>query len=262
MRNRRPTTHYRQSCSLAVASLRLAPLAEHIRAHRKLTFDSIADIGRTLTAAKGQLRHGQWLIWIATEVRMSEQTCLHYMRVADFAAKSKTIGDLRGIDPSALYLLTAPSTPKAAQELAIKDAQDGLHIGLTEMRRIIAETKEQAKQRRIAAKGNVPSSSPPVRKMDELPEQPTDLTPTERAEAKLRRYLEQIGAVEDRVTALAHCEKPAMPNDQLRETIRRFDGIMNTLGRLGDELKDRLAEQEHKEDGGAQSAQRTHSLQR
>jgi hypothetical protein len=47
--------------------------------------------GRLLRQVKGQLRHGEWLPWLATNVPFSQQTASAYMRIAENYGTSRTL---------------------------------------------------------------------------------------------------------------------------------------------------------------------------
>jgi hypothetical protein len=68
-----------------------------------------------LLEAKGQVAHGQWLLWLKANVAFSERTAQGYMTVArrweELEAKAQRVADLPFRD--AVKLLAAPAQPEA-----------------------------------------------------------------------------------------------------------------------------------------------------
>jgi hypothetical protein len=58
------------------------------------TVENIIEIGRDLTLAKERLGHGNFLAWLDTEFRMSDQTARNFMNVARRFSKSQSLLDL------------------------------------------------------------------------------------------------------------------------------------------------------------------------
>jgi hypothetical protein len=83
--------------------------------------ESLITIGQRLVVVKDMLEHGQFSDWCQTEFDMSQRTAQRMMQVADvFGGKSDTVSFLTD---SAMYLLSAPSTPEPAREQVIQEAQ-------------------------------------------------------------------------------------------------------------------------------------------
>ena len=117
------------SISLALGNEQLAEHATAIRALGKRVAHGVIEIGDRLIAAKEICGHGNWLPWLEREFKWSDQTARRFIQVAE-AAKFNNLEDLN-IDISALYLLTAPSTPLEVVENVI-----ALHQGGQRIRRI------------------------------------------------------------------------------------------------------------------------------
>lgn len=83
----------------------------------------IIDIGQKLIEVKARLGYGQFGPWLKAEFEWSERTARSFMQVAT-QFKSANFADLR-IAPSALYLLSAPSTPESARDEALARAEAG-----------------------------------------------------------------------------------------------------------------------------------------
>lgn len=99
---------------------------EEIRGLMRRTAQGIVDIGQKLLDIKEKLGHGNFLNWLKKEFDWSEQTALRFMQVAK-QFKSNNLLDLE-IAPSALYILSAPSTPDSVREEALFRAEAGEKI--------------------------------------------------------------------------------------------------------------------------------------
>ncbi len=105
-----------------------------IRGLMKRTAQGILDIGQKLLIIKEKLGHGNFLNWLQLEFNWSEPTAQRFMQVAR-QFKSVNLMDL-SIAPSALYILSAPSTPDWVREEAISRAQAGEDITYTTAKEI------------------------------------------------------------------------------------------------------------------------------
>lgn len=100
-----------------------------IRTLMKRTAQGIVEIGCRLIDVKECLGHGKFGAWLLAEFEWTDRTARQFMRVAE-EFKSANFADLP-FAPSALYLLSAPSTPKAAKEEALARAESGEPITYT-----------------------------------------------------------------------------------------------------------------------------------
>src|SRR6478735_8849764 len=76
---------------------------------RRQCASSTIQIGRALLESKRHLSHGEFTKWVELEVGVPVRTAQAYMRVAAWAAdKGASVARL---SPSALYLLSASTTP-------------------------------------------------------------------------------------------------------------------------------------------------------
>ena len=107
---------------------------EEIRVLMKRTAQGILDIGQRLLIIKEKLGHGNFLNWLKLEFNWSEPTAQRFMQVAR-QFKSVNLMDL-SIAPSALYILSAPSTADWVREEAISRAQAGENITYTTAKEI------------------------------------------------------------------------------------------------------------------------------
>jgi hypothetical protein len=94
-----------------------------IKALVSRTAQDILTIGCKLREVKGLLNHGQWERWLHDEFQWSATSAKRMMQVAA-RFKSANLVDLP-IDPSALYVLAAPSTPEVVVKEAVEAASQG-----------------------------------------------------------------------------------------------------------------------------------------
>lgn len=130
-----------------------AKVAEQVRSsaqaiHQQLqnTLESAVKIGQELLAVKEALEHGHFLPWLRAEFGWSERTAYNFMSVAQ-RFELATIANLP-IQPTAAYLLAAPSVPDEARQAAIEKAEAGEEISTTVAKEIVAEAKKKKKPRR------------------------------------------------------------------------------------------------------------------
>lgn len=103
-------------------------IVQRIRHRVKQTLEDLIAVGNDLIAAKRVLPHGRFIPWLRAEFGWAERTARNCMNVAQrFGAKTAIIADLR-IDPTAAYLLAAPSSPEEASTAALERAAHGERI--------------------------------------------------------------------------------------------------------------------------------------
>jgi molecular chaperone DnaK (HSP70) len=125
--------------------------AEHIRETVKRTIEGIIEVGQDLIQVKEALPHGQFSPWLRAEFGWTERTARNFMAVAEaFGPKTEIISDLR-IDPTAAYLLAAPSAPDEARQAAVKMAESGERITAKVAKRILAKERKKPAKRRTRA---------------------------------------------------------------------------------------------------------------
>ena len=105
----------------------------------------IINIGQSLIDVKGKLEHGQFYLWLETEIGLNYRTANRFMSVAE-RFKSEQLLDL-DILPSALYELSAPSVPETATKEALNRAKQGEKINVS--------TAKQIKNKHSAANDTV-----------------------------------------------------------------------------------------------------------
>ena len=120
--------------------------ADRIRERIKKTVEDIIEVGNDLLTVKEVLPHGHFLPWLKGEFGWSERSAQNFMSVAE-KFKSAKIADLP-IQPSAAYLLAAPSVPDEAREKAVEKAEAGEEITFAAAREIVAEARKKKRPRR------------------------------------------------------------------------------------------------------------------
>jgi gas vesicle protein len=123
--------------------------AERIRAKVKKTVEDIIEVGNDLLAVKEALEHGHFLKWLRAEFGWGERTAYNFISVAE-RFKIANFASLP-IQPSAAYLLAAPSVPDEARQVAIQKAEAGEAITTKVAKEIVAEAKKKKRPRRQKA---------------------------------------------------------------------------------------------------------------
>jgi gas vesicle protein len=123
--------------------------ADRIRERVKKTVEDIIDVGNDLLAVKEALPHGQFGPWLKAEFGWSERSAQNFMSVAE-RFKSAKFAELP-IQPSAAYLLAAPTVPDEARQVAVEKAEAGEEITFAAAREIVAEAKKKRRPRRQKA---------------------------------------------------------------------------------------------------------------
>jgi hypothetical protein len=123
--------------------------ADRIRQRLKKTLEDLIEVGNDLLAVKEALEHGQFLKWLRAEFGWSERTAYNFTSVAE-RFKLATIASLP-IQPTAAYLLAAPSVPDEARQQAIERAEAGEEINTVVAKEIVAEARKKKRPRRQKA---------------------------------------------------------------------------------------------------------------
>ncbi len=132
--------------ALGDAAEQVRTSTEKIRKILHKTIEDIIEVGTELLAVKEALPHGQFGKWLAAEFGWRERSAENFMSVAlRFGGKSAKIAELK-IQPSAAYLLAAPSVPDEARVAAIERAECGEDITSTVAKEIISETRKREKK--------------------------------------------------------------------------------------------------------------------
>src|ERR1700730_8676906 len=122
---------------------KLRSMADRIRQKVKKSLENIIEIGNDLTAVKEELPHGEFGPWLKAEFGWGERMAQNFMSVAErFGTKTEIIADLT-IEPTAAYLLAAPSVPDEARQMAVERAEAGEQITTSVAKEIVAETRKK-----------------------------------------------------------------------------------------------------------------------
>jgi hypothetical protein len=110
----------------AATSKYLKKRAAEVKGLMRQTVETLIKTGNILIEVKSRLPHGQWSNWCETEFGWSQRTARQMVNVAEtFSPDSLSNLD---IATSALYILSAPSTPEEAREEALFLARKGQPI--------------------------------------------------------------------------------------------------------------------------------------
>ncbi len=119
--------------------------AERIRRTVQKTVGNIIEIGQELLAAKESVGHGHFEPWLRAEFSWTKRTAQNFMSVAErFGGNTQLISHLP-IDPTAAYLLAAPSAPDGARQTAVERAEAGERITTPVAREILAAMRNRPK---------------------------------------------------------------------------------------------------------------------
>jgi len=130
--------HFDYTPLAAEVAQRVEMAAKRIRILVQRTMEDALAVGQELLAVKETLPHGQFSVWLRAEFDWTERTARRFMAVAQrFGPKTDTMSVLP-IDPTAAYLLAAPSAPQAASEIALHRAQSGERITVSVAKEILA----------------------------------------------------------------------------------------------------------------------------
>ncbi len=121
--------------------------AHRIRESLQRTLTGLIEVGGELRAVKAVLGHGQFGQWLRAEFGWTDRTARNLMAVSmRFGAKTEMISEMR-IDPTAAYLLAAPSAPEEARETALRRAEAGERITASAAREILARVRKSTSGR-------------------------------------------------------------------------------------------------------------------
>jgi hypothetical protein len=120
--------------------------AERIRAKVKKSLEDLIGIGADLRAVKEALGHGQFGRWLRSEFGWTERMARNFMAVAERFGKTEMISDLH-IQPTAAYLLAAPSAPDEARQAAIERAAAGEKITTDLAKELLTRARKRLRRR-------------------------------------------------------------------------------------------------------------------
>jgi hypothetical protein len=114
-----------------------------IRERMKRTVEDVIQIGRDLIKVKAVLGHGVFGKWLKTELGWSHKTSERFVSVAETFGPIFDNLSILPLQPSAAYVLAAPSVPVEARQMAITRAQAGETITHNIARALIAEFRDK-----------------------------------------------------------------------------------------------------------------------
>lgn len=104
----------------------------------KRSAENIIIIGKLLTETKLVLGHGKFGKWLEAEFSWTQKQAIRFMNVF---AKFDIMSNMDNYAPTALYLLSEPSTPDSALERASVLANDGEYISAKRAKEIISDCR-------------------------------------------------------------------------------------------------------------------------
>lgn len=124
-------------------------ITEEIIFYKNVGGQAVIEIGRRLTEAKAQLKHGEWLPWLREKVEFSETSAQNFMRIAREYGNTHLVGDLGASKALVLLALPASERENFAQE---KHAVNGEEKSVAEMsKRELDRQKEATAEAEAAA---------------------------------------------------------------------------------------------------------------
>lgn len=123
-------------------------ITEEIIFYKNVGGQAVIEIGRRLTEAKAQLKHGEWLPWLREKVEFSETSAQNFMRIAREYGNTHLVGDLGASKALVLLALPASERENFASE---KHLVNGEEKSVSEMSK--RELEEAIRQRKLAEAG-------------------------------------------------------------------------------------------------------------
>lgn len=120
-------------------------ITEEIIFYKNVGGQAVIEIGRRLTEAKVQLKHGEWLPWLREKVEFSETSAQNFMRIAREYGNTHLVGDLGASKALVLLALPASERENFASE---KHLVNGEEKSVSEMSK--RELEEAIRQRKLA----------------------------------------------------------------------------------------------------------------
>jgi pyruvate/2-oxoglutarate dehydrogenase complex dihydrolipoamide acyltransferase (E2) component len=112
-----------------------------IKGLAKRVAGDVVEIGRGLHEVKEELGHGYWLPWLDAEFGWTDRQAERFMNV-HAAFESDNLSNLAPIDVSALYLISAPSTPEPAREAVKETAAEGQKVSHAQAKAAVGAAKD------------------------------------------------------------------------------------------------------------------------
>jgi hypothetical protein len=132
--------------SPATLSEELESAARRVRSRLKNMSSEIIEIGRELRTVKHRLEHGHFLEWVEKQCGLSPRIAQLMMKAAEWAEGRCEI--VTHLEPTAIYLLAAPSTPESVREEVLSRLEEGQTPGIQLVKDMIRATKEHKRASR------------------------------------------------------------------------------------------------------------------
>lgn len=139
--------------------------SEKIRGVMRRTVENLLEIGNELIAIKRILPHGRFGEWLAAEFGWRERMARHFMNVAE-RFKSAKFAEI-DMDPSAAYLLAAPSTPEQVRKEALTRAENGERVTHAVATKLVAAHKN-SRNGKAAAPSHARRTEDPAERVRKL----------------------------------------------------------------------------------------------
>jgi len=123
-----------------------------IKEEIRRTAQSLVEIGNMLSDVKQRLPHGQFTLWLQVEFNWDVRTAQRFMAVAamfknDFGVVfTKDLLSKLSIDQSALYILSARSTPQRIRQEILERAYQGEPFTKSKVQQIVTDAKTKLKR--------------------------------------------------------------------------------------------------------------------
>lgn len=201
----------------------IADVTAEIRFYKAQTVQSVIEIGKRLTEAKGMLEHGQWLGWLKVNVEISERTARNFMRLADEFSNRQPVADL---PYTKLLALLAVPEEEREEFLEVSHNVGGeektvAEMSKRELEQVIRERDQALKEQdrlRVLAEG---SDELAQKRMEKLYEAQKELDMTKaQAELEKRRLQQEITRLENRPVEVAIQPPSAEELERIREEAR------------------------------------------
>jgi len=134
-----------------------------VRALKQATIDNVITIGKELIFARERLSHGHFGNWLdECALGISHRTARRYMQLATWAdSNSDTVSVL---EPTAAYLLSAPSTPPGVISEVKTLVSQGEAVPIERVRDLVSKarsTQVRARSKRAPSKSEGPARGKP-----------------------------------------------------------------------------------------------------
>jgi hypothetical protein len=118
----------------------LEDTAQRVRKCLENMSGNIIEVGHELLAVKRRLEHGQFLNWVAAKCGLSPRHAQLMIRAAEWAEDKCEI--VSHLEPTAIYLLAAPSTPEMVRREVLSRLEQGHRPASHVVKQLIRAAKE------------------------------------------------------------------------------------------------------------------------